>query len=305
MHRTRRRKKTDSELLKKLFALVLMPFSDDFKDIYTLGIKQAAKQLNITVERVDEQRFTKTILENLYDQIKKADIIIADLSGLNPNVYYELGYAHALGKLCILLNNNEHNVPFDLKHYPHIFYDSYSSLYDKLIKDLKGAKQEVYKNLREEISLKLHPKSNLKKKIFKACSADIYLYIIIYNSSETPIQIRRVDLYTKKDWKFISNYPLDSQPDSPISPFKFQYCLNSVEKLLSKDSEEIIVFKSSNHFISSKFKFDINKSTKLYQEIKNKTLRDDILIRITTSVGVISSRTQFEVIVKENKPKRR
>jgi hypothetical protein len=75
-------------------------------------------------ERVDEQIFQDSILERVYKQIAPSDIIIADMTGRNPNVFYETGYAHALNKRVILLTQHAADIPFDLKHYPHIVYES-------------------------------------------------------------------------------------------------------------------------------------------------------------------------------------
>ena len=66
--------------------------------------------------------FSGGILERIYNQISKADVIVADMTGRNPNVYYEVGYAHALGKLVILLTREADDIPFDLKHHQHIVY---------------------------------------------------------------------------------------------------------------------------------------------------------------------------------------
>jgi hypothetical protein len=85
-----------------MFAFVLMPFDPKFDDIYKLGIKETAEKLGITAERVDEQIFYKeNILERIYNQINIADFIIADMTGRNPNVFYETGYAHANGQQCV------------------------------------------------------------------------------------------------------------------------------------------------------------------------------------------------------------
>jgi hypothetical protein len=82
----------DSQVSALMFAFVLMPFDAAFDDAYKLGIKDTAEQLGIRAERVDEQIFHKeNILERVYSQIDAADLIIADLTGRNPNVFYETG----------------------------------------------------------------------------------------------------------------------------------------------------------------------------------------------------------------------
>lgn len=103
----------------KPFVFVLMPFND----IYELGIKAACNNVDTYCERVDEQIFTDSILQRIYNQIAKADIIVADMSEVNANVFYEVGYAHALGKRVILLTKDSDDIPFDLTHYPHIIYE--------------------------------------------------------------------------------------------------------------------------------------------------------------------------------------
>ena len=106
----------------KTFVFVLMPFSEDFADIYELGIKKACEDAGAHCERVDEQIHFDNILERVYNQIAKADVIVAEMTGKNPNVFYEVGYAHALNKQVILLTQKADDIPFDLKHYPHIVY---------------------------------------------------------------------------------------------------------------------------------------------------------------------------------------
>lgn len=79
----------------KPFVFVLMPFAQEFDDIYKFGIKGAAQEVGAYAERVDEQMFVEGILERIFNQISKADVIVADMTGRNPNVFYEVGYAHA------------------------------------------------------------------------------------------------------------------------------------------------------------------------------------------------------------------
>lgn len=99
-----------------------MPFDLKFNDIYKFGIKGAADDVGAYAERVDEQIFSGGILDRIFNQISKADVIVADMTGRNPNVFYEVGYAHALGKVVLLLTQNTDDIPFDLKHRPHTVY---------------------------------------------------------------------------------------------------------------------------------------------------------------------------------------
>lgn len=108
--------------MPKQFVFVLMPFDKKFNNVYKVGIIPACKDAGAYCERIDEQIFVESILERIYNQIAKADIIISDMTGRNPNVFYETGYAHALGKQVILLTQQAEDIPFDLKHYPHIIY---------------------------------------------------------------------------------------------------------------------------------------------------------------------------------------
>jgi hypothetical protein len=108
----------------KPFVFVLMPFEATFGDVYQLGIKPAAEGAGAYCERIDDQIFAESILARIYNQIAKADLIVADMTGRNPNVFYEVGYAHALGKTVVLLTQSPDDIPFDLKHYPHIVYGS-------------------------------------------------------------------------------------------------------------------------------------------------------------------------------------
>lgn len=114
-----------------------MAFDKSFNDIYQMGIKDACEKAGAYCERVDEQIFQEVILDRIFNQIAKADIIIAEMTGRNPNVFYEVGYAHAIGKPTILLTQKAEDIPFDLKHFPHVVYDS----------SIVNLKQELTKRL--------------------------------------------------------------------------------------------------------------------------------------------------------------
>jgi len=107
----------------KPVVFVLMPFAAEFDDTYHLGIFDTCQAMGLNCQRADEQMFDGTILDNIYAQIARADVIVAEMSGRNANVFYETGYAHALGKQVILLTREATDIPFDLSQYPHIVYE--------------------------------------------------------------------------------------------------------------------------------------------------------------------------------------
>ena len=121
---------------------VIMPFGEHFNDLYTLGIKAAIEAVGADCERVDEQIFTESILQRVYHQIARADIVVAEVSEPNRNVFYEVGYSHALGKTTILVKREAVDIPFDLKDYPHVIYgESIPALKTQLRARVEGLMQ--------------------------------------------------------------------------------------------------------------------------------------------------------------------
>jgi hypothetical protein len=117
-----------------------MPYDERLLDVYNLGIKPACKAAGANCERADEQLPGGIILEQVYKKIEKADLIISDMTGRNPNVFYEAGYAHALRKKVILLTQDVDDIPFNTNHYLHITYGmkGITELKNKLRKAVKG-----------------------------------------------------------------------------------------------------------------------------------------------------------------------
>lgn len=144
----------------KPFVFVLMPFDEEFKDRYIFGIKGAAELAGAYAERVDEQIFTEGILERIFNQINKADVIVADMTGRNANVFYEVGYAHALGKIVLLLTEKANDIPFDLMPKQHIVYDGKieslkSKLTERLIWAINESGRKRKQNILEKLSVSL------------------------------------------------------------------------------------------------------------------------------------------------------
>jgi hypothetical protein len=97
---------------------------------------------NMAVERGDDTVLTKPILEKIADFIRQADVIIADCSGRNPNVFYELGIAHALEKPVVLITSDKiDEAPADIRAYEFISYANLSP--DDFITKLTDALKKV------------------------------------------------------------------------------------------------------------------------------------------------------------------
>jgi hypothetical protein len=132
----------------KPFIFVLMPLAQEFNDVYTFGIKGAAEDVGAYAERLIDQVFQEGMLERIFNQINKADVLVADMTGRNANVFYEVGYAHALGKIVLLLAREVDDIPFDLKHRQFILYgESIVSLRKELRGRLEWAMEESKKRI--------------------------------------------------------------------------------------------------------------------------------------------------------------
>lgn len=101
---------------------VLMPFRDELRPVYEDHVKRTVEQLGLRCRRADDIFRNTAIIEDIWEQINSARVIIADLTDKNPNVFYEVGVAHTLGKEVVLITQSIEDVPFDLRHLRHILY---------------------------------------------------------------------------------------------------------------------------------------------------------------------------------------
>lgn len=96
---------------------VLMPFDDDFDDVFEQLIRRPLESVGYEVRRADSLFNQQQILKDVVKGIADATIVIADVTGLNGNVLYELGLAHAMGKRTIMITQRLDELPFDLRPY--------------------------------------------------------------------------------------------------------------------------------------------------------------------------------------------
>lgn len=118
--------------IKQTKAFVVMPFSQDLDDVYVLGVREVGEKLHLLVERADDIQHNESIPDTIIKKIRASDVVIADTSSANLNVFYEVGMAHALKKKTILICRDVQTLPFDIRHINHIVYGSIVDLRGKL-----------------------------------------------------------------------------------------------------------------------------------------------------------------------------
>lgn len=121
---------------------VIMPFKEPYDSLYREVIKPVSEEAGFEIVRVDEINGPGIILDDIQQQIEQSHAVVAEITTHNPNVFYELGYAHALRKPAVILVRRDEgmNMPFDIRGYRAIFYD-----------DSIGGKRSVERNLRQQL----------------------------------------------------------------------------------------------------------------------------------------------------------
>ena len=110
-----------------------MPFAREFDDIWTELLKPALERAGFAATRADSVLNQRNILQDVVLGIGEAALIIADLTGLNSNVMYELGLAHGLRRRVVLITQNLEDEPFDLRAYRVIEYSTRFGRSDELV----------------------------------------------------------------------------------------------------------------------------------------------------------------------------
>ncbi len=122
---------------------VLMPFAEEFQALYTDHIKPAVQRAGLKCMRADDIFSARPIVQDIWEYICKARLIIAELTGRNPNVFYEVGMSHTLDKDVIMITRSMDDVPFDLKHIRCIVYDDGQNGLKKLEESLHKTIENV------------------------------------------------------------------------------------------------------------------------------------------------------------------
>ena len=106
-------------------AFVVMQFSDEFDSLYREVIVPVCEEYGYEVVRADDMYTNGLIIEDITRAIENSSLVIADITPNNPNVYYEVGYAHGINKTTILLSDKDREkLPFDISGFRLLYYSN-------------------------------------------------------------------------------------------------------------------------------------------------------------------------------------
>lgn len=146
----------EAKISKTDNCFVMMPFADPIGSYFEKIYKPAIEKAGLKAIRADDEIFgTGKIMEQIWNGINSANVLIAELTSRNANVFYELGIAHTLKKPVVLVSSNENDVPFDLHHIRVIYYDMTDPFWGhKLIDKIAENILSAIKNPEETIIFK-------------------------------------------------------------------------------------------------------------------------------------------------------
>jgi hypothetical protein len=131
---------------RKSDVFVLMPFKTKLGKVYFSHIKKTVEELGHTIRRADERLSTgRRFMDKVWEDICSAQLVIADCTEKSPNVFYEIGIAHAVGKTVVLITRSKKDIPSDLKDREYIEYADNPKGVDSLTRKLRKILTDHFK----------------------------------------------------------------------------------------------------------------------------------------------------------------
>lgn len=118
---------------------VLMPFRAPFNRLYKEKIKPTVEACGFKCLRADDLFSPTPILEDIWIHICKSKVIIADVTGRNPNVFYEMGIAHTVGRPVVIITQDKADIPFDVAQFRYFLYSDDANGWDTLCNNIASA----------------------------------------------------------------------------------------------------------------------------------------------------------------------
>ena len=111
----------DPETIERTLVSAMMPFHPNFNPVYEM-LKQTSDVVGLRCRRADDIWENPAVIQDVVSLIDRSLVVICDCSGRNPNVFYEIGIAHTLGREVILITQSPEDIPFDLRHLRYVHY---------------------------------------------------------------------------------------------------------------------------------------------------------------------------------------
>ena len=130
-----------------------MPFEDELTTIYEGVVKPVVESKGLFCQRAADYRTNKEIMKEIWTAICQSQVVIAEMTGLNPNVMYELGISHTVARETIMMTQNlgkNQEFPFDMAHIRRIQYQNTVAGYPRLKDDLSMTLDFVIKQITNE-----------------------------------------------------------------------------------------------------------------------------------------------------------
>lgn len=262
----------------KLKAFFICPLKDENSEerkrsnFVKKNIIEAAIGNSFEIKHADELVGRSIIHNNIIEELKSSDLVIADLTDLNPNVFYELGVRHYTGKPTILIAEQGVRTPFDVNSMPIIFYSTYSNFEDcisRIRNDTNALLKRYEENgfceniaFQNEDSIQKittekfccigqRTSENVRQTLFKAYeeSSEIDVFAMTGETSTEVLDLFKSKLLCNKR-NIIRILALN--PKSPLVKARFSYIRNG----------------KTDHFYN-RSDFVYKKYKSLYEEIKN------------------------------------
>jgi len=132
----------EHENIEPTLASAMMPFDANFTRVYE-SISLAADGVQLRCKRADDIWENTAIIQDVVSLINRSRVVVCDCTGRNPNVFYEVGIAHTLGREVILITQNESDIPFDLRHLRYIKYHNNTEGHAALTKALQDRMRTI------------------------------------------------------------------------------------------------------------------------------------------------------------------
>jgi hypothetical protein len=262
-------------------AFIIMPFTEVSDEVYNFLFKPPLLELGYEIRRADNFFDTMKVMTEIYTAIKQSTIILCDVSGRHPNVFYELGLAHAIGKPTIVVTDDIKTVPFDLRGFNVLVYNISSEI---SVSDFKISLKEVIKKTEKSKDIWPPP-------------------LISEGHEETEKGLSFFISYSMEDKEFVTMLHRDLQ-DAGINCWLDSKDLVVGEKWQKKLKETIaqqkqfLLILSENSIKSDWVRYELKKAQEIQEqkgEIRLFPIRIDDAIFTTSELAFSSIASQIQI----------